>query len=199
MEMADLLLHPVRLRVVHALSGGNLMTTAEICARMPDVSKTSAYRHIGLLADAGVLGVESERRVRGAVERTYRLCRERAVLATDPERTAEDSTEEYRRGFAAATAVLLAEFGTYLDRADADPVADLVGFRQHALWLSRDELDSLIGDLRAAIAPRTRHGPAPGRTQHLLSPVLFPMAGAPAVRDAPGTPGDLPVQGRAEG
>ncbi|MFI5801738.1 helix-turn-helix domain-containing protein [Streptomyces sp. NPDC051561] len=191
MDTVDLLLHPVRLRVVHALSGGHARTTAQLCARMPDVSKTSAYRHIGLLADAGILEVECEQRVRGAVERTYRLRRERAVIAEGVDPAAVDpdavdpaegaapavrlSTDDYRRGFAAATAVLLAEFGTYLDRESADPVADLVGFRQHAVWLSRDELDALIGDLRAAIVPHLRHGPAPGRTQHLLSPILFPM------------------------
>ncbi|MGW7410947.1 helix-turn-helix domain-containing protein [Streptomyces sp. NPDC054863] len=176
MDTTDLLLHPVRLRVVHALSGGHLMTTAQLCARMPDVSKTSAYRHIALLADAGVLEVESEQRVRGAVERTFRLRGERAVIADDPaDPAARLSTEDYRRGFAAATAVLLAEFGAYLDRDDADPAADLVGFRQHAIWLSREELTGLIGDLRAAIAPRMQYGPAPDRTQHLLSPIMFPM------------------------
>jgi hypothetical protein len=31
-------------------------------------------------------------------------------------------------------AALLAEFETYLSRDGADPVADLVGIRQHALW-----------------------------------------------------------------
>ena len=189
MDTTDLFLHPVRLRVVHALSGGNLMTTAQLCARMPDVSKTSAYRHIGLLADAGILEVESEQRVRGAVERTYRLCPEPTLTGGEEGEEGEEageesgvsaarlSTENYRRGFAAATAVLIAEFGTYLDREGVDPVADLVGFRQHAIWLSHDELTELIGDLRAAIAPRMEHGPAPDRTQHLMSPILFPMAG----------------------
>ncbi|MEU8890138.1 hypothetical protein [Streptomyces sp. NPDC048442] len=107
--------------------------------------------------------------------------RERAVIADDSADPAVRlATEDYRRGFAAATAVLLAEFGAYLDRGDADPAADLVGFRQHALWLSRDELVELVGDLQAAIAPRMRNGPSPERTQHLLSPIMFPMGEAGA-------------------
>ena len=36
-------------------------------------------------------------------------------------------------------ATLLAEFNAYLDRDHADPTADAVGYRQHALWLSPDE------------------------------------------------------------
>jgi hypothetical protein len=38
------------------------------------------YRHVGLLASEGVLEVEGEQRVHGAVERRYRLRRERAVI-----------------------------------------------------------------------------------------------------------------------
>ncbi|MFF1400160.1 hypothetical protein ACFVZD_41115 [Streptomyces sp. NPDC058287] len=51
---------------------------------------------------------------------------------------------------------LLAEFNAYLDREQAAPVADQVGYRQHALRRSQTELDELIGELRAAIAQRRR-------------------------------------------
>ena len=177
MDTIDLLLHPVRLRVVHALSGGRTLTTAQLCARMPDVSKTTAYRHIGLLADGGVLEVESEQRVRGAVERRYRLRRERAVI--NAEMTTSLTLEDHRRAFAAAMAALLAEFNAYLDLDDADPVADSVGYRQHALWLSPDELDEMIAGLRRAIVPHLGNQPTAGRTQHLLSPILFPIEETP--------------------
>lgn len=77
-------------------------------------------------------------------------------------------------------AALVAEFGAYLDRDDADPAADLVGFRQHALWLSRDELEALIADLRAAIVPRPANELTAQRARYLLSPILFPAAEPPA-------------------
>ena len=50
------------------------------------------------------------------------------------------SLDEHRRAFPASMAALLAEFSAYLDRDDADPAADLVGYQQRAIWLSRDEL-----------------------------------------------------------
>lgn len=173
MDTLELLVHPVRLRIVHALSGGRARTTTELCARMPDIPRTTAYRHVALLADGGVLEVDDEKRVRGAVERSYRLRREKAVI--DADTAASATTDEHRRIFAAAMAVLLAEFNTYLDGADADPAADLVGYRQHALWLDEAELAGLIDDLRAAIAPRLSNTPTDGRRQYLLSPILFPM------------------------
>jgi AcrR family transcriptional regulator len=154
------------------MSGGRTLTTSQLCDRMPDVSKATVYRHVGLLADGGVLEVEGEQRVRGAVERLYRLRRGRAVI--DAEAVASASVEDHRRVFAVAMTTLMAEFNAYLDRDDADPTADSVGYRQHALWLSQDELAEMINDLRRAIVPRMVNEPAPGRTRYLLSPILFP-------------------------
>ena len=67
MKTVELLLHPVRLRVVHALSGGRTLTTAQLRARMPDVSKATMYRHISLLALGGILEVDGEERVGGTI------------------------------------------------------------------------------------------------------------------------------------
>jgi DNA-binding transcriptional ArsR family regulator len=172
-DTLELFAHPVRLRIVHAMSGGQVLTTAQLCERVPDVHKATVYRHVGVLADAGVLEVEGEQRVRGAVERRYRLRRERAVI--DAGTAASLSSDDHRRAFAAAMAALIAEFNAYLDRDTADPVADSVGYRQHAVWLSPDERAAMIEQMRAAIVPRLRNEPAPGRTRHLLSPVLFPI------------------------
>lgn len=46
--------------------------------------------------------------------------------------------------------------------------------RQHALWLSRDELTEMIGEMREVVTARMTYGPSPERTRHLLSPILFP-------------------------
>ena len=173
MDTLELLAHPVRLRIVHAMRGGRLLTTAQLCARLPDVSKATVYRHVDLLAAAGILEVAEEQRVRGAVERRYRLRQERAAI--DAEAVESLTPDDHRRAFAAAMAALLAEFSAYLDRDDADPAADLVGYRQHAIWLSRDELVALISELRAAIAPRLANQATPDRARYLLSPILFPV------------------------
>ncbi|MFI7450146.1 helix-turn-helix domain-containing protein [Nonomuraea sp. NPDC049714] len=170
--MLELLGHPVRLRIVHVMRGGRTLTTSQLCARIRDVSKATLYRHIDLLATGGVLEVADERRVRGAVERRYRLRQDRATL--DAETIGSLSRDDHRRGFAIAMAALLAEFNAYLDREHADPAADLVGYRQHAVWLSQDELHTLIIELRAAIAPLLANEPAPDRARYLLSPILFP-------------------------
>src|ERR1035438_10436939 len=81
MDPTELLLHPVRLRIVHALSGGRLRSASELCDHLPGVPRTSIYRQLGLLVDGGMLEIGGERRVRGAVERFYRLRADRPAIA----------------------------------------------------------------------------------------------------------------------
>ncbi|MEV7130163.1 helix-turn-helix domain-containing protein [Streptomyces sp. NPDC093260] len=185
MNSLDLLAHPIRLRIVHAMGGRRLLTTAQLCARIPEASKATVYRHIDLLVGGGVLEVAEERRVRGAVERHYRLLQDRAVISSEAVRTL--TAEDHRQAFATAMTALLAEFTAYLDRDRADPVADRVGYRQHALWLSPAELEELIGELRAAIAPKLANQPSPERAQYLLSPIHFPIEAPQAEPERPTT------------
>lgn len=177
MDTVELLLHPVRLRIVHAMSGGRALTTSQLRERMPDVSKATMYRHVALLADGGILEVAGEQKVGGTIEYRYRLAQPRPVI--DGAAAATTSLEDYRRAFAVSMAALLGEFNGYLGRGHADPVADAVGFRQHSLWLSQDERADLIAGMRSAIVPHLENKPAPGRRQHLLSPILFPIEESP--------------------
>lgn len=177
MDTLDLLLHPIRLRIVHAMSGQRTRTTSDLSTDLPDVPKTTVYRHVGLLAEAGVLEIVDEQRVHGAVERHYRLHREHAGI--DADMAASMSLDEHRHGFAAAMAALHAEFNAYLDRDGADPTADSVSYRQGTIWLTSDELAEMIDELRDVLASRTGNKPAPGRSPHLLSMILFPTGEPP--------------------
>lgn len=182
MDVLELLTQPVRLRIVHAMRGGQAMTTAQLCERITDVSKATVYRHTEALAAGGVLEVVEERRVRGAVERSFRLRAEHASI--DPKLAASMSVEDHRSTFAVAMAALIAEFGAYLDREDSDPGRDPVGYRQHAVWLDPDELDELNGHLRQALLKTLDNEPSPDRTQYLISPILFPISGRPTGADS---------------
>lgn len=181
MDAIELLIQPVRLRIIFALAGGRVLTTSDLRARLPDVSKATLYRHIGLLADGGVLEVEGERRVRGAVERRYRLRQDRALITA--EAAAAISTEGHRRAFAASIAAIMAEFGAYLDRPGSNPARDSVSYRQFTLWLTPGEVASLVAEIFGVLKTRAIHQPTSGRTPHLLSTILFPIGPR-----APGTP-----------
>jgi len=172
-----LLLHPVRMRLVNTLSAGRSLTTTELCARLPDLPTATVYRQVARLVRGGMFDVESERRVRGTVERRYRLARGGMVL--DPEAVRSMSLEDHRRGFTAAMAALLGEFNTYLDRAGADPSADAVSYKQFTLWLSPAERARLIRDLRRTFRTLMKNAPGAHRAPHLLGTIFFPSGPAP--------------------
>ena len=167
----DVLLHPVRLRIVLAVAGRR-MTSGELAAVLPDVPKATLYRHIATLAGAGVLAVAEERSVRGASERVYVLAEGAGVVS--PDALAAMTPEEHLRAFTVFVGGLLADFSRYLERGDPDLVADGVGYRQVPLWLTHQELAELGGRLGAALAPVAGNGPAPGRRRRVLSTVMVP-------------------------
>jgi hypothetical protein len=171
-DAIDLLLHPVRLRIVHAMSGGRLRTTSELCAELADVPRTSVYRHVGILAAADVLEVAGEQRVHGAVERRYRLRQDRTRI--ERETVAAMTIEDHRRTFTLAMSVLLTEFNAYLDRPGADPVTDSLGYTQFVLWLTDDERGRLISQVVAAITAVRDNEATPDRAPYLLSPIIIP-------------------------
>ncbi|ATL70298.1 helix-turn-helix domain-containing protein [Nocardia terpenica] len=172
MDHLELLLHPVRLRIVHALAGGRVCTTAELCASLPDIPKTTVYRHVGLLTEGAVLEIADEKRVRGTVERYYRLHPARPRIPAEAGATM--SADDHRQAFTAAMAALLAEFDAYLNRPGADPYADAVGYRQGIVWLTPEERQDWVRDMTAALKDKLSKGPGPGRIPHLASWIMFP-------------------------
>ncbi|MDT0164856.1 helix-turn-helix domain-containing protein [Actinotalea sp. AC32] len=179
---ADVVLHPVRLRIVQAFLGDRALTTGELRAALPDVATATLYRQVAAMVDGGVLEVADERRVRGAVERTYRL---RAGAAyVDADAAAAMSPDDHRRAFLTFVAGLVGDLDRYLDAGDVDLARDGVGYRQHALYLTDDELTDLVADLRAVVLTRLEHRPDGHRTRRLFSTVLVP-AGDDTAHAAP--------------
>lgn len=178
MSSAALLLHPVRLRIIEAFLGDRALTTTQLRAELPDVPPTSLYRHVARLVDAGVLSVVSERRVRGAVERTYVL---RATAARiTPDEVANMTPDQHRQAFLAFIAGLLGDFDRYLTRDDADPVRDGATFNLAGMWLTDTELLELARELQTVLLPRLANAPKRNRKRHVLATVLLPGTPPPA-------------------
>jgi len=169
---ADLLLHPVRLRIVQAFLGDRALTTTSLREELADVPPTSLYRHVARLVDAGVLMVVAERRVRGAVERTYVLRLSAASIGLDEVETM--SAEDHRQAFMAYVAGLLGDFDRYLARGDIDLLHDQVTYFLAGMWLDGAEFAQVRRELARVLQPRMANPPAPGRTRRILAAVLLP-------------------------
>lgn len=174
---ADLLLHPVRLRIVMAAAGREL-TAADLAAALPDVPQATLYRHLNRLAHGGVLTVVAQRRVRGLVQKVYALARPDAAFLTADDAVAL-SKDDQRQLFAAFASTLVASFEQYLASAErSNLAADGVGFHIYPLYLSDAELVEFGRRLGEVIGPLLANDPSPERRRRLLATVIMPFAEA---------------------
>ncbi|MEU4833597.1 helix-turn-helix domain-containing protein [Streptosporangium sp. NPDC023615] len=184
MSTADLLLHPVRMRILQTLFDTDPMTTAQLRDRLPDIAPATMYRQIAVLTDAGVLEVVDERRVRGTVERSYRIRPKQAVV--DPAARAAMTREDHQRAFTTFAASLMADFGRYLAHENAAPVSDGVVYRQAAVCLTDDEFAVMVEEIERAVLARVSHAEGDGRTRRIVSLVVVPDKPRPEPRANPG-------------
>ncbi len=175
---ANVLSHPVRLRVVLALLGDRQLTTAQLAKELQDVPIASLYRHLASLYNAGVLEVVSERKVRAVTERTYGLVVANAQI--DRESAAAMTRQEKERAFGVFAAGLIAVFNAHLDRIDEDTEgppdaweADkAVSFTTAPVYVDETNLEDLRAAIRAAVEPFME--PTDGTHRLLLSTVVLP-------------------------
>ena len=173
---ADLLLHPIRLRIVQQFLGHGELTTAALRAELADVPTATLYRQITALLDGGILEIVDERKVRGAVERTFVLRTDQTSVGAAEAATM--SAEEHQRSFLTFVVGLLADYDRYLGTDGFDLARDRVGYRQTALHLSDEEMDELLTALRQLVQSRMSNQPGPGRKRRLLTTILMPAVQA---------------------
>jgi len=169
---ADLILHPVRMRLLVTLARRQL-TARQLSELLPDVPQATLYHHLGKLTRAGLLRVVSERRVRGAVEKVYAGTDDLATLS--PADLASASREDHLRYFTFFVTTLLSGFARYLQQeAPIDLFADGVGYHEVLLYLSDDEFVQFATALNQALLPFLRNQPSPHRRRRLFSTIVFP-------------------------
>lgn len=72
-DINEIMLNPIRMRIIQELATNQMMTTIELCKKISDVSRTTMYRNIDILLDNNILLVVSEKKIRGSIERTFSL------------------------------------------------------------------------------------------------------------------------------
>lgn len=168
---ADLLLHPVRLRIVQAMIERPMTATA-VKNLLGDVAQATLYRHIKQLHEGGLLEIVDKRQVRGVVERTYSVVTEAVSLGAD-DLVGADADDHFRY-FATFVGTLLADYASYLQADPIDLAADRVGFRQMPLWLTDQEFDELAEELSSAILSRMGNRPEGERRRRLVNSIVMP-------------------------
>jgi Helix-turn-helix domain len=169
---ADLILHPIRWRILQSFVGRAELSARQVCAILTDVPQATLYRQFQKLAQAELITVVAEKSVRGTVEKTYALHEQNIELSSAELK--ELSHEDHQRYFTLFVVSLLADFDRYLQRDHIDLAQDGVGYRQIAINLSMEELVQLTQTLKGALQPFLQKKLTKKRQRFLFSTIVMP-------------------------
>lgn len=169
---ADLLLHPVRIRIVTELMT-HPQTTGQLANRLSDVAQATLYRHIKLLQNGEIIEVAKETPVNGAIERTYSLVEGASRLSADE---LQDVTqEEHLLYFNTFVASLMETFGRYIQQANpAEVVDDGMSYNRAVVHLSDAEREAFHEEMITLVSKYLPNTPAPDRKRFTLASIVIP-------------------------
>ncbi|MDT3427233.1 DNA-binding transcriptional ArsR family regulator [Paenibacillus forsythiae] len=173
---ADLILHPIRMRIIQALLNGRRRTTQQLVKELEEIPQATMYRHLSKLLKAGVLEVAEENKVRGAVEKVYYLSQ--GGEDATPSDTTERSAGEHMALFQKFVSSLVGDFSAYVRQEKYDLQKDGVSMRQVQLHLTDDEYAQLLAEMRQAMQKYAGNEPGSGHRRRMISTIVIP--GAPA-------------------
>ena len=171
----DLLLHPARMRIVLAMVGRE-MTAQQLAAELPDLPQATLYRHINTLAQAGILEVTRERRVRNTLEKCYAL--RSSDLSIDPQELAGAGPQKHISLFTHFLGLLLGYFARYACQGNIDLARDFAGYRLLPLNLSEEEMRRFAAAINEAILPFVHNELTSERQRRILATVFLPDVAA---------------------
>lgn len=133
----DVILHPVRMRIIQTLINGRKLTVQQISGKLPDISQATLYRHLKLLLNAKVIEVVEEYPVRGAIEKVYALPNQAESISV--EEISKWSPDQHMDSFMKFMTTVLADFERYVHQESFDLLKDGAGYRQVTFYATDEE------------------------------------------------------------
>ncbi|MGD9676957.1 MAG: helix-turn-helix domain-containing protein [Vulcanibacillus sp.] len=161
----EIMLNPVRLRIIQELSTKQSMTTSDLCEKISDVPRTTMYRHINILLNNNILSVVSEKKIRGSLERTLAL----NIEEISKHNTIENASQK-------VFAFLMnkyTRFQEYFSGKNPDPAHDKIFYNNTVLMMDDNEFDQFLFELRGLLI-KYNFEVANGRTARDISVISAP-------------------------
>ncbi len=173
-KKADVMLHPVRMRVIQTLLTYKTMTVQQLLEKLDDIPQATMYRHLKQLVDAELIEVVETNKIRGTIEKTYAVKEENLVISE--EELADTPAEEHIRYFMTYQANLLKEFERYVSAHSAKDFAkDGLGFSQAMLHLTADEMAQFGRELGEVVQRFAQKESTPERRSRTLALIFIPQ------------------------
>ena len=158
--------HPLRLRILSLLTGAEL-SAAEV-ARELDVTHANASYHLRVLADAGLLVVAGEEKIRGGVAKRYRHPWE----PRDPDRPQRPTSPEDREAYLRAMAEELVRRGRLRRPGSRGQFTDAELWVEPEVW---QRVTALVEDASMLLHAQARPPRSDGTVLVNLTAATFEM------------------------
>lgn len=136
MEMAKVLMNPVRQRILQYLLIHEKGTVKDMKKELSDIPNASLYRHIKILTDNCVITVIEENRIRGTIESVYQL-NKKALEVDDADGA----------GIQMALLGIGSAFAKYFSGGQVNPRKDMYMMTSCTLTVTDDEFKSFLSEL----------------------------------------------------
>lgn len=164
-DIYEVLLHPIRVRILQATAVKDRVTAGEICQSIPDVPRTTLYRHINVLIDADILTIVEERKIRGSLERS---------LSLNKDEINRHNTDDVPRQAFRFLLTTYAKFEKYFNNESYIPGNAVCFFNNTAMMLDDSEFERFLSELQALLV-RYHLEPGPGRKTRDISIISAPV------------------------
>lgn len=164
----ELLVHPVRLQILHAFGAGDLrLTHDELVARLEGMAPAILETHLTILLDSGIIEMVGE-----GEKREYRVVQgETFVSSTD---VLKATPADHLRYFTTFVAGLIENFARYIRRPDATVAESGISYRQVTLHLTKDELSRLTEEIEVLFRRDLQNPPGDDRKPMVISRIILP-------------------------
>lgn len=135
----DIMLNPVRMRIIQTIAARQTLTAAEICEKISDIPRTTLYRHIKILLDNDILSVVSEQKIRGSLERTLAINTGEIVKHNTLENASQNAFAFLMKKYV--------KLQNYFNGENPNPVKDRVFMNTTILMATDDEFDQFLSEL----------------------------------------------------
>lgn len=171
MSKADVILHPVRMRIIQCLIKRSL-TSQELMNWLPDIPQATLYRQLKVLSESDMIYVSKEQKIKGTYEKTYAVNKQQATISTND--ALQFSKEDHLKYFITYTMGLLQGVEEYLQKDNLDMLKDGFGYRQVDLYLNDDEFKHFTKEYVAVLEKYRNNEPNDERQRRTLATIIVP-------------------------
>lgn len=163
MDIIEVVMNPVRQRIIQFLMIHEKGTVKEIKNSLSDVPTPSLYRHVKILAENAVIVVAEENRVRGTVESVYQL--NKNALSID---------DDTGLAIQASIMSICTSFAKYFAGDNVNPKKDMYLMTGCTLMLTDEEFKQFFTEVYEVAMKYMSQEPAQGSRSRQVSIISSP-------------------------